>query len=366
MVSQGIPLAKGLFKAGLTLSIAFFVSAFPLTLSGDFSECVQAEARGRKKTPPASSRSRSGSTKTRASREKRREVKSSRSVRESRGGSRASRRERVSSHRDRHASRGGRASISAHRGRHHHGGHEHVPATVVKPPPPSPEQVEANTRRESAYQTMARAYRLYDEGINLRLAGDFGSAVTKLNESYRLFNVTRNYQRTGESSLQEALVHYELGQACEGQGDILSARDSYVRCLNIRPTMVDASIRLVSMLATAGQWQLAIAKAQDAIRTNPTDPRVRQLMALTLSKTGHAEEAKAEASKAQEMLKLVPKYKPMGIDAVWRRTHKEDGTPETGSESGLQRNAPDTETKSDIDNPDDVMGVEEEMDAEDD
>lgn len=216
---------------------------------------------------------------------------------------------------------------------------------------------------------MARAYRLYDEGINARLAGDYGTAVSKLKESYDLFNDARGYQRTGESSLQEALVHYELGQACEGQGNILSARDSYVRCLNIRPTMVDASVRLVSMLATAGQWQLALAKAQDAVRTNPTDPRVHQLMSLALGKTGHAEEARAEASKAQQMLRLTPKYKPMGIDAVWRRTHKEDGTPITESETGVGEGEPAAKPdtgKSDVDNPDDVMGVEEDDDEDED
>lgn len=216
---------------------------------------------------------------------------------------------------------------------------------------------------------MARAYRLYDEGINARLSGDYGTAVSKLNESYNLFNNARGYQRSGESSLQEALVHYELGQACEGQGNILSARDSYVRCLNIRPTMVDASIRLVSMLATAGQWQLALAKAQDAVRTNPTDPRVHQLMALALGKTGHTEEARAEASKAQQMLRLTPKYKPMGIDAVWRRTHKEDGTPITETETGVGEGEPAAKPdtgKSDVDNPDDVMGVEEDDDEDED
>lgn len=377
-------LSNLLYKAGLALSMVFLVAVTPLLLSsGSAFDCLSAEARTKKKSA-APSRSRGGSTKSRAAAENRRSAKRSaknerrESWRAARGddrrhsrSSRDSRREssRPSRH-DKHSAHAAHASKSAHRGHHHHH-EEEAPKheTVVKPPPPSPEQVEANSRRESSYQTMARAYRLYDEGINARLAGDYGTAVSKLNESYNLFNDARGYQRSGESSLQEALVHYELGQACEGQGNILSARDSYVRCLNIRPTMVEASIRLVSMLATAGQWQLALAKAQDAVRTNPTDPRVHQLMALALGKTGHAEEARAEASKAQQMLRITPKYKPMGIDAVWRRTHKEDGTPITETETGVSEGEstakPDT-GKSDVDNPDDVMGVEENDDEDED
>lgn len=210
---------------------------------------------------------------------------------------------------------------------------------------------------------MAKAYRLYDEGINARMAGDNTGAVAKLSESWKLFNDAKSYQRTGEASLAEALVHYELGQAAEGTGDLLTARDSYVRCLNIRPALVEASVRLVGMLATAGQWQMALAKAQDAVRSNPTDPRARQLMSLTLSKTGHTEEAKAEAQKAQELLRRVPNYKPMGIDAVWKRMHKDEGSVGTGTSTGSQEGGSESEgrTKSDVDNPEELMGDDEEV-----
>jgi tetratricopeptide (TPR) repeat protein len=214
---------------------------------------------------------------------------------------------------------------------------------------------------------MARAYRLYDEGINARMRGDYSSAVVKLTESWKLFNEARGYQRTGEPSINEALVHYELGQAAEGAGDILTARDSYMRCLNIRPTFVQASVSLVNMLAASGQWQLALAKAQDAVRTNPNDPRAHKLWSLTLSKTGHSEEARHEANKAQECLKYVPSYKPMGIDAVWRRTHHEDGSVKsgTGSDAVDTPSSQDSSGASDVDNPEDVMGVEEEPEEED-
>jgi len=213
---------------------------------------------------------------------------------------------------------------------------------------------------------MARAYRLYDEGINARIGGDYGTAVSKLTESWKLFNDMRGYQRTGESSLNEALVHYELGQAAEGTGDILTARDSYVRCLNIRPSHVEASVHLVNLLAASGQWQMALAKAQDAVRANPDDARAHKLMALALAKTGHPEEARAAAHKAQELLKKIPNYKPMGIDAVWRRTHANDGNIKTGAESGTREGESESqsERKSDVDNPEDVMGVQDDPEDE--
>ncbi|MDZ4832972.1 MAG: hypothetical protein SGJ27_04150 [Candidatus Melainabacteria bacterium] len=392
-------LSNCLIKAGLALSMLVSILVLPLALSSGISDFSKAEARSKKtsskttsskSSPSAPSRSKASSTKSskanstkskssrsaKSSREDQRETRSSRSSRSSREErrhpsssrssareSKSSKHERVSTRRDRH---GRVIAKPAHRAHHHE-----EPAakleTVVKPPAPNPEAVEANSRRESSYQTMARAYRLYDEGINARISGDFNSAVGKLNESHKLFNNTRGYQRTGESSLQEALVHYELGQACEGAGDILSARDSYVRCLNIRPTMVEASIRLVSMLATAGQWQLALAKAKDAVQLNPNDPRAHHLMSLTLDKTGHKNEARAEAQKAKQLLKVAPKYKPFGIDAVWRRTHKEDGTPLPESETGISEDdssAKPEAGKSDVDNPDDVMGVENEEEME--
>lgn len=222
-------------------------------------------------------------------------------------------------------------------------------------------------RRESSYQSMARAYRLYDEGLNARLSGDHATAVSKLTESTRVFNDARGYQRTGDSSINEALAHFELGQAAEGISDLLVARDSYVRCLLIRPTFIEASVKLVGVLGRAGQWQLALAKARDAVQNNPNDPRAHKLMSLALAKTGHPEEARHEANKAQECLKFVPNYKPMGIDAAWKRTHHEDGTVKSGSPSDSPEAGVDSKVetgKSDVDNPEDVMGVEEETEEE--
>ncbi len=258
-------------------------------------------------------------------------AKRSKSARQSgRKSGRGSRRERQAERRSsrgrkRHGEREKHASArERRRGRGHKRAHERAEKAAKEPPPkPSAEQLQAIHQRESAYQLMSRAYKLYDLGINARLAGNYPEAVAKLSEAWKLFNDARDYQRTGESSMLEALVHFELGQAFESDGDTLSARDSYVRCLNIRPSVIDASIHLVNMLARVGQWQLALAKADEAARANPNDPRAHLLLSLALSKTGHPTEAQAENEKAKELLKAHPHYKPYGIDNAYRKMQNE-------------------------------------------
>ncbi|MBX9668429.1 MAG: hypothetical protein K2X93_12460 [Candidatus Obscuribacterales bacterium] len=295
-------------KAGISSAVTLLLLIMPV-LSVEFHQAGAVEARGKKHSNASRAKPQARSKKSSS--------RGNTSERKARGGRKSIRVER----------RGGRrSSREEKRGRQSRKSEPPKPKAVLKPPPPSPELVAANRRRESSYQTMGQAYRLYDQGINLRMARDYVQAVDKLSQSGRLFDDIRGYQRNGEASLAETMVHYELGQAAEGQGDYLTARDSYFRCLNIRPSLVEASIRLVNLLASTGQWQLAIAKAQEAVRSNPQDPRAHMLMALILSKSGHPQEAQNESAQAKQLLRVVPKYKPMGIDAVWRRTHNPDGS----------------------------------------
>ncbi len=331
-------------KAGLSSAVTLLLLIMPV-LSVEFHQTGAVEARGKKHSnakPQARSKKSSSRGKT---------------ERKARGGKKSSRAER----------RGGRRSSREEKhGRHSRKIEPPKPKAVSRPLPPSPELVAANQRRESSYQTMGQAYRLYDQGINLRMAGDYVQAVDKLSQSGRLFNEIRGYQRNGEASLAEAMVHYELGQAAEGQGDYLTARDSYFRCLNIRPSLVEASIRLVNLLASTGQWQLAIAKAQEAVRSNPQDPRAHMLMALTLSKSGHPQEAQNESAQAKQLLRVVPKYKPMGIDAVWRRTHNPDGSlKQPGVVEPAEESDAQPEAGSHFNKPEEIMGDSTEETVED-
>lgn len=156
---------------------------------------------------------------------------------------------------------------------------------------------------------MAHAYSLYDAGANARLAGNYADAIDKLNQSARLFNNANDYQHGGSSTL-ESMVHFELGLAAEGIQDFGLARDSYQRCLLIRPGFTQASIRLVDMLARIGQGPLALAKAQEAVYANPADPRSHLLLALMLEKTGRGDLARTSRETAKRLL-IAPTSPPV-------------------------------------------------------
>lgn len=149
---------------------------------------------------------------------------------------------------------------------------------------------------------MAHAYSLYDSGANARVTGNYADAIDKLNQSARLFNNANDYQHGGTASTLEAMVHFELGLAAEGAQDFGLARDSYQRCLIIRPTFTQASVRLVDMLARTGQSPLALAKAQEAVNANPADPRSHLLLALMFEKTGRTDMARVSRETAKRLL----------------------------------------------------------------
>jgi len=229
----------------------------------------QAEARSKKSASKKSS-SRRGVTSSRSSRSQRSNSRSSRgSSRKVRSSRRGERGRPLSRAEKRRAARNARVSKAA------------------PPPPkptPTPEQIEARDRRHRAYGDMAHAYSLYDAGANARLAGNYADAIDKLNQSARLFNNANDYQHSGTSGTIESMVHFELGMAAEAAQDFGLARDSYQRCLIIRPNFTQASVRLVDMLARIGQGPLALAKAQEAVSANPSDPRSHLLLGLMLEK----------------------------------------------------------------------------------
>jgi hypothetical protein len=160
---------------------------------------------------------------------------------------------------------------------------------------------------------MAHAYSLYDAGANARLAGNYADAIDKLNQSARLFNNANDYQHSGTSGTIESMVHFELGMAAEAAQDFGLARDSYQRCLIIRPNFTQASVRLVDMLARIGQGPLALAKAQEAVSANPSDPRSHLLLGLMLEKTGRGDLARASREYAKRLL-IAPTSPPPVAD----------------------------------------------------
>ena len=175
---------------------------------------------------------------------------------------------------------------------------------------PTPEELAAKARRESAYASLDQAYDLYDAGINARLAGQNALAITRLEESWRKFSDNKGYQKSGNPSTIESMVHYELGQAAEAQGDFGLARDSYSRCLRIRPGYTPASVNLVNLLARSGKLDLALAKAREAVDARPGDPRARLLVSLVLDKMGRAADARQAQGEAEKLLTVEGKVVP--------------------------------------------------------
>lgn len=127
------------------------------------------------------------------------------------------------------------------------------------------------------YSLMARSYALYDQGINERLRGNYGSATDKLAESVNLLDQARSNQRNGGASTLEAMVFFELAQAAEADGDFTLARDSYAHCLRAKPQYVEGYLRIVSLLATQGQLPLAMNWLKEGLKECPHDPRLNDL-----------------------------------------------------------------------------------------
>ncbi len=170
---------------------------------------------------------------------------------------------------------------------------------VIEPPVAvGKDRVEADNVRS----VLSRAYRLYDQGLNSRLNGASPTAVKQLDESRRLYEDARRYQSRGVPSTAEYLVHFEMGRAAEVAGDVSTARDSYARCLKVKPDFINASVHIITLLARNKQLPLALVWAKQAADKDPLEPRAHMLLALVLRKLGESQKADSEIQKAENLL----------------------------------------------------------------
>lgn len=207
---------------------------------------------------------------------------------------------RSSAHVSRSRSRSGKHSIiatshkSGKRGKHgrsvavsNHVVHHAAPAAY---PEPHAENVQnANS--------LANVYRLYDRGVNERLEGRYEQATKTLREA------SNSYSSAQRGLTLEAMIEYELGQAAEANNNLSIAADAYSRSLRIKPNLIEASVRLASMLMRAGQPQAALSRARDSVASNPNDPRAHQILALILDNNGLSGDAKIERESAERLLR---------------------------------------------------------------
>lgn len=163
-------------------------------------------------------------------------------------------------------------------------------AAIVSYPEPHADNVQnANS--------LANVYRLYDRGVNERLMGLDAQATTTLRQA------SNAYSSAQRGLTLEAMIDYELGQAAEASNNFSVAADAYARSLRIKPNLIEASVRLTSMLMKAGQPQAALSKARDSVAMNPNDPRAHQILALVLDNNGLNADAKIERESAERLLR---------------------------------------------------------------
>ncbi len=214
--------------------------------------------------------------------------------------SRAASSGRSSAHVSRSRGRAGKHSIIAtsHKSGKHgrHGKSVQVSNHVVHHAAPAsyPEPHAENVQNANS---LANVYRLYDRGVNERLEGHYEQATKTLREA------SNSYSSAQRGLTLEAMIEYELGQAAEANNNFSIAADAYSRSLRIKPNLIEASVRLASMLMKAGQPQAALSRARDSVAMNPNDPRAHQILALILDNNGLNGDAKIERESADRLLR---------------------------------------------------------------
>lgn len=191
------------------------------------------------------------------------------------------------------------------RGHSRHQLHVAKKAKDVRPQPAAAAEPTAENVQDGS--GLAHTYHLYDLGVNDRLAGRFEQATKELLEA------SNTYSSTKKGLTLEAMIDYELGQSAEASNNYSVAADAYTRCLRIKPTHVEAAIRLASMLMKQGESLVALNCAREAVQVNPDDPRAHQILALVLEKNGFADDARVERDRANRLLKA-PAVRPSEPD----------------------------------------------------
>jgi hypothetical protein len=180
----------------------------------------------------------------------------------------------------------------------HHGALQKEEQVVTAKEKIEPQSPPENQELPSEYHDFQKAYSLYDEGTNARLAGNYSEAVTHIS---RALNLVPSNAHGGPSVLV-LNMEYDLAQAAEGSGDLPLAARYYARALADRPNFPEASVHLARVLALSGKLDEALRAARDGISRSPNDARVHSMLALLLTKNGQGTEASLESRKAQSLL----------------------------------------------------------------
>ena len=183
--------------------------------------------------------------------------------------------------------------------------------TKPKPKPLTKAQLAAKKKKQATMSNLNSAMVLYDSAIVSKEKGDYKTAKARLTQAIAKIGNSRSYQKSGNEGTTAALAYYQLGLIAELDRDFLTAKDSYAKCLRIRPRHTQASVRLVNILAKYGHIDLARVKAMDAVKNNPKDPRAHLLLSLLSKHKGETQLAEKEAKEMTRLLsvdaQIIPK-----------------------------------------------------------
>ena len=146
--------------------------------------------------------------------------------------------------------------------------------------------------------SFGKSYALYDEGANARISGNYPLAISCLGRALAMVPANSH----GGPSVLQLNMEFELAQSAEAHGDMTLAARYYARALSDRPNFTEASVRLATVLARAGNYPEAIRAARAAVQRSPNDPRTHAILTVLLEKTGAVEEAKSEKMKTKSLM----------------------------------------------------------------
>lgn len=179
-----------------------------------------------------------------------------------------------------------------------------------------------------------RAYSLYDQAITERLSGNAELAASKMDEAYSVY---QNYH--GSIGSLEPIMLFDLARAAEEAGNFSLAKDSYQKCLRLKPGFCEAGIGLASLLVRRGEHALALVHARKLAETRPNDPRARMLLSVILSKTGFQDDARKEELAARQLLEGGALNKGVAPPAGTRVEEPGPGVSEAGEAVGAKESA---------------------------
>lgn len=173
----------------------------------------------------------------------------------------------------------------------------HAQPAVAQLSDDNPEIEEQKVARGKSFAILQRAYYLYDLGVNQRIAGNYGEAISQLDESKRVLASASG----NEAELFKPYVLLEIALAADAGHNFELAKQSYENCLLMSPKFLSACLKLSLLEARQGDLTAALAMAKRGIALEPLNPLPHSIAGLLFRQLGMTDEAKSEEEKVSEL-----------------------------------------------------------------